>query len=160
MTKYIVAFEKSASIHKSLLGSREQLACEIIAGLELENFHETTLVACEAESQLGTWYLMKKTAFASLEIDNFNEQHWRHEVAKFYKYDLDVQNAIEKAFDDILNAAKSFDRMCKDSHNFKDIQIVDDINLSKAFDQIENFSHCQISEVVLNMFKVEYFNNQ
>ena len=59
MTKYIVAFEKSASIQKSLPGSREQLACEIIAGLERENFHETMLVACEAESKLGTWYLMK-----------------------------------------------------------------------------------------------------
>jgi hypothetical protein len=160
MTKYIVAFEKSASIQKSLPGSREQLACEIIAGLERENFHATMLVAFEAESKLGTWYLIKKTAFASLEIDNFNEQHWRCEVVKFYKCDLDVQNIIEKSFDDILNAVKSFDRMCKDSQYFKDIELVDEFNLGKAFEHIENNSHCQISDAVKKIFKVEYFNNQ
>jgi hypothetical protein len=160
MTKYIVAFEKPSSIQKTLPGSREQLACEIIAGLDRENFHVTMLIACEAESKLGTWHLMKKTAFASLEIDNFNEHHWRCEVAKFYKYDLDVQNAIENAFEDILDALKSFNRMCNNSQNFKDIEIVDEFNLGKAFEHIENNSHCQISDAVKKIFKVEYFNNQ
>jgi hypothetical protein len=54
---------------------------------------------------------------------------------------LKIQNAIQVAHSEIVNVALEFDRMCKNSNNFKDIEIVDDMNLSKAFDQIENCSH-------------------
>jgi hypothetical protein len=160
MTKYIVAVKKSNSANFNQPGTREELACEIISFLSCNDFHIKTLAACEIESSLSTWYLMQKTAVAYLEIDDVNEKQWRNEFVNLFNQDLKIQNAIQVAHSEIVNVALEFDRMCKNSNNFKDIEIVDDMNLSKAFDQIENCSHWQISEVVLNMFKVEYFNNQ
>ena len=71
---------------------------------------------------------------------------------------MKVQIAMEDAYNDILNAVLEFDRTCKKSLSLKDHEIFRYLNLDKAFDQIENTSHYEISDVVMNLFKVEFFN--
>jgi hypothetical protein len=116
------------------------------------------LSAAVADSASSTWNLLRTSAIASLEIDIDNEKQWRDEIFNLFKQDMKVQIAMEDAYNDILNAVLEFDRTCKKSLSLKDHEIFRYLNLDKAFDQIENTSHYEISDVVMNLFKVEFFN--
>ena len=158
MTKYIVSLQKTEANQFNHQNDREELACEIIACLQIGNFHKSMLSAAVADSASSTWNLLRTSAIASLEIDIDNEKQWRDEIFNLFKQDMKVQIAMEDAYNDILNAVLEFDRTCKKSLSLKDHEIFRYLNLDKAFDQIENTSHYEISDVVMNLFKVEFFN--
>ena len=156
MTKYIVSMQKTKSNPFIEQTEREELACEIIARLEVGNFHKSFLSAAIADSATNTWNLLRTSAIASVEIDDSNENQWRNEISKLYEQDMKVQVAIENAYNDILNAAQEFDRTCKKSLTLRDHDIFEYFNLDKAFDQIDNTSHSEISDLVINLFKVKF----
>ena len=158
MTKYIVSLQQTKANQFNHQNEREELACEIIACLQIGNFHKSMLSAAVAESASSTWNLLRTSAIASLEIDMDNEKQWRDEIFNLFKQDMKVQIAIENAYDDILNAVIKFDQTCKKSLLLKDHDTFEYLNLGKAFDQIEGTSHCEISDVVMSLYKVEFFN--
>lgn len=158
MTKYIVSLQQTKANQFIHQNEREELACEIIACLQIGNFHKSMLSAAVAESASSTWNLLRTSAIASLEIDIDNEKQWRDEIFNLFKQNMKVQIAIENAYDDILNAVIKFDQTCKKSLCLKDHDIFEYLNLGKAFDQIESTSHYEISDVVMNLYKVEFFN--
>lgn len=156
MTKYIVSLQKTQTNAFIEQTEREELACEIIARLKIGNFHKSFLSAAIADSATNTWNLLRTSAIASVEIDDSNEYQWRNEISKLYEQEMKVQVAIENAYNDILNAAQEFDRTCKKSLTLRDHDIFEYFNLDKAFDQIDNTSHSEISDLVLNLFKVKF----
>ena len=156
MTKYIVSMQKTKSNPFIEQTEREELACEIIARLEVGNFHKSFLSAAIADSATNTWNLLRTSAIASVEIDDSNENQWRNEISKLYEQDMKVETAIENAYNDILNAAQEFNRTCKKSLTLRDYDIFEYFNLDKAFDQIENTAHSKISDLVLDLFKVKF----
>lgn len=156
MTKYIVSLRNSNQV--DLSNGVEELVCEIISCISADRHHKSMLTASLEGSSSCTWHLLQKTAIASLEIDNITERQWVTEFANFYRQDTKVRTTVSNAYHDILNAALKFDRMCMKSQVLKDFDIFDDLNLDKAFDHIGNSSHCAISEVVREIFKVKFFH--
>jgi hypothetical protein len=158
MTKYIVSVGKIEGVN--FPNSIEEIACEIISYISMSEHHKSMLTASAESSSSCTWHLLQKTAIASLEIDRDTKRQWVNHFAKFYRQDEIVRATVSNAYNDILDAALKFDRMCKKSEVFKDFDIFDDFNLDNAFDRIENSSYCAISEVVQKIYKVDFFQHR
>ncbi len=159
MTKYLV-FKNQADIGQTNApGSREEMACAIAEVVTQDALPKDFYIAYPMESSNCTWESLKDTAKFSVEIDDERAELWDREISPLLDQAGAIDDAIGEAYSVILHAAMAFDIACGKSDHFNDIKALENLELNRAFDSLENGSYYEVSAKVEEIFEVKSFHH-
>jgi hypothetical protein len=159
MTKYLVFKNQPDSGQANVPGSREEMACTIAKVVSQQPQPKDFYIAYPLENPHSTWESLKETAKFSVEIDDERAALWENEFLPLADLAENINEAIGDAYGAIVDAAQAFDHACEKSKNFKDIKVLENIGMDRAFDNLEHYSFGEISEKFEEIFEVEIFSH-
>jgi len=158
MTKYLVFKNQPNSGQVNAPGSREEMACTIAKVVSQDALPKDFYIAYPLENPHSTWESLRDTAKFSVEIDDERAELWEKEILPLTDLSEAVDDAIGEAYSSIVEAAMTLDKAFENSKNFKDIKVLENIGMDRAFDNLEHYSFGEISEKVEEIFEVITFN--
>ena len=159
MTKYLVFKNQPGSGQTNVPGSREEMACTIAKVVSQDALPKDFYIAYALENPHSTWESLKDTAKFSVEIDDERAELWEKEIFPLTALAKSIDEAIGDAYGAIVDAAQAFDHACEKSKNFQDINVLENIGMDRAFDNLENDWSYEVSSRVEEIFEVESFHH-
>ena len=159
MTKYLVFKNQPGSGQSNVPGSREEMACTIATVVSQDALPKDFYIAYPLENPHSTWESLKDTAKFSVEIDDERAELWEKEILPLTDLSYAIDDAIGDAYSAIVEAARALDHACEKSKNFKNISVLQNIGMDRAFDNLEHCSFGEISEKVEEIFEVQTFSH-
>ena len=159
MAKYLVFKNQAGSGQTNLPGSREQMACTIAQVVSQDALPQDFYIAYPLENPNSNWDSLKDTAKFSVEIDDERAELWGKEIFPVTALAESIDEAIGDAYGAIVAAAQAFDHACEKSKNFQDINVLENMGMDRAFDNLENDWSYEVSSRVEEIFEVESFRH-
>lgn len=155
MTKYLVFKNEPGSEKTNVPGSREEMACAIAEVVTQDALPKDFYIAYPLENSNCTWEILKDTAKFSVEIDDERAELWEKEISPLVDLAGAIDDAIGEAYSVIIHAAMRFDTACEKSDNFNDIKALENLQMDRAFDSLENGSPYEVASKVEEIFEVQ-----
>jgi hypothetical protein len=159
MAKYLVFKNQAGSGQTNLPGSREEMACTIAQVVSQDALLQDFYIAYPLENPNSNWDSLKDTAKFSVEIDDERAELWEKEIFPLTALAKSIDEAIGDAYSAIVDAAQAFDHACEKSKNFQDINVLANMGMDRAFDNLENDWSYEVSSRVEEIFEVESFHH-
>ena len=159
MAKYLVFKNQAGSGQTNLPGSREEMACTIAQVVSQDALPQDFYIAYPLENPNSNWDSLKDTAKFSVEIDDERAELWEKEIFPLTGLVKSIDEAIGDAYGAIVAAAQAFDHACEKSKNFQDINVLENMGMDRAFDNLENDWSYEVSSRIEEIFEVESFRH-
>ena len=159
MIKYLVFKNDPSGGKFSAPGSPEDIAVEIVTFVEMLGSRKIDFICYPADSSDATFASIKRPPQFSLELDQEKIKIWINDAKPLIEKLYDVTYAIEGAYTDIAHSIHLLKEKFEASPNFSDIDLVEDVDISIAFEEMERPSENQFAKHIEEFFGVKKLNH-
>ena len=157
MKKYLIFRNNPASGKSNILGSPEDIACDIASVLEVGGVPKNAFIAYLADSPEATFATIQSAPLFSMELDLARINAWINDVEpllhKIYYFD-DVVNEAQSL---VMSAFSDLEESIEESIIFKDVDLTSEISISNPFEEIGRPDEYEFIERLEEEFSVEKF---
>lgn len=155
MTKYLVFKKEKTSVKSNAPGSPEDIACDIACFVEMDGNPKTAFIAFPADSPQATFETIRCAPRFSINLDKRKIKTWVNDARSILKKIYDIEDCIEDSFSDIMSAIDELEYEIKHSSAFRNIDLLSEVNICSAFEDIEKPTDHDFSHYVSSYFEVE-----
>lgn len=160
MTKYLVFEKEKTSAKSNILGSPEDIACDIACFVEMDGNPKTAFVAFPANSPQSTFETIRCTPRFSVDLDQKKIDVWMNDAKTILNKIYHIDRLIEDSYLDVMVAIDQLEHAIKNSEAFQKIDLLSEINVWSAFEEIEKPSDHDFSQYVSEYFEVERIDSR
>ena len=160
MTKYLVFEKEKTSIKSNAPGSPEDIACDIASFIEMDGNPKTAFIAFAAGSPQATFETIRCNPRFSVILDKKKIKIWNNDARSILKKIYDIEDCIEDSYADIMSALDELEYEIKHSSAFRNIDLLSEVNVCSAFDEIGKPSDHDFSHYISEYFEVERIDSR
>jgi hypothetical protein len=155
MIKYLVFKNEPSSGKSNVLGSPEDVACDIAGFVEGDGNPKTAFIAFPAETPEATFATLKLVPRFSVALDQKKIDVWTNDANNILNKIHHIDRLIEDSYLDIMGAIDQLEYAIKKSAAFQGIDILSEIDIWSAFEEMEKPTDHDFSRYVSEYFEVE-----
>jgi hypothetical protein len=155
MSKYLVFKSDPASGKSNAPGSPEDVACDIACFIEMDGNPKAAFIAFPADSPQATLEAIRCAPRFSVALDQKKIDVWMNDARSILKKIYDIEDCIEDSYSDIMSALDELEYEIKYCLAFRNIDLVSEINVWNAFEDIEKPTDHDLSRYVSEYFEIE-----
>lgn len=155
MIKYLVFKNDRSSGKSHVPGSPEDIACEIAGFVEGDGNPKTAFIACPSETPEATFAMLKLEPRFAITLDTVRMNVWLKEAKPLIREIEKVAEIFNNAYADITEALEDLALKIQFSPSFEHIDLMSDVNVDSAFDDMGSPSKYDFSHYVSDYFEVK-----
>lgn len=159
MIKYLVFKNDRSSGKSNVPGSPEDIACEIAGFVEGDGNPRAAFIAYPSETPEATFATLKLEPRFAIPLDAARMNVWLKEVKPLIREIEKVAEIVNNAYADITEAMEDLALKIQFSPSFEHIDIMSDVNIDSAFDDLGSPSKYDFSHYVSDYFEVKLMDH-
>jgi len=160
MTKYFVFKNETNGEQKNVVGSREEIACDIAIAIGEEAFPRDYYIAFPQENDLALPDSMSEYLQFTVEIDDEREKIWIEEASVLLKNLKNLDDQIGEASSILYSATLKVEKTVSNCAHFQDLDYLGTKGVDAIFENIDDSGVSEFIDYVYSLFEVEAFQNQ
>jgi hypothetical protein len=157
--KYLVFRNNPASVKSNILGSPEDIACDIASVLEVGGVPKNAFIAYLADSPEAMFATIQSAPLFSMELDQAKINAWINDAEPLLAKILSVHDVIDNAYGDIMEAVNDLENDLQQSSVCHDLDLIGDMSIDHGFEAISRPSEYEFSEHITEYFDVKVLEN-
>jgi len=155
MMKYLVFKNDRTSGKSNVPGSPEDIACEIACFVEGDGNPKTAFIAYPSETPEATFATLKLVPRFAITLDAVRMNVWLKQARPLIREIEKVEEIVNNAYADISEAMEDLARKIKFSPSFEHVDLMSEVNVDAAFDDMGSPSKYDFSHYVSDYFEVK-----
>ncbi len=157
MTKYLIFNNSPSSGKLNVSGSPEDIACDIARVIENEGNSKRRFISYSAGSAEATFASLHETPRFAVELNKEKMDVWTNEASPLLAKINNLNDIIDQAYGDILQAVTDLDNDLQESSVCHDLDLITDMSINYGFESISRPNEYDFSERIVKYFDVEIF---
>ena len=157
MTKYLIFNNSPSSGKSNVPGSPEDIACDIARVIENEGNSKKRFISYPAKSTDATFASLHEAPRYAVELNQMKMNAWINDALPLLAKIYNLNDIIDQAYSDIMQAANDLDNDLKVSSVCHDLDLISDMSIDYGFESISRPNEYDFSQHIVEYFDIEVF---